>query len=304
MFTQRLLMPRTPSPATAAILLMILATLLTSVGMVMNKFMVLNQHSPDQIVFWRSCFSIIPLLFLIKRQGGLKSLETSQPRLLITRGIMGFLSMVAYCFSLEYLSLFSAESLLHLEPIFVYIMAIFFLRETFHKSSLIALAAAGIGIFTIMSPGRDVASIGGGLATLCALFYAIEIILTRVAGAKDSAVTMFAYYTMVCLLGSGATMLVQGFTWPELSEIPGFVLLAFINLGINLAFTGALRRAPASRLAPLEYLTLAWVTLWQIQIWGETPSLPVVVGALIILASGLWILKRSLHINPPNATAD
>lgn len=219
-------------------------------------------------------------------------MKSSRPKLLRLRGIMGLCSMVAYCYSLEELSIFSAESLLHLEPILVLLLATILLRERPHKNTFIAAGFSIAGVAIMMTPGSDVASFGGFLAFSSATFYAFEIILTRVIRKSATSITIFTHYTLICLLGSCALFLSEGFYWPTLNDLLVFALIAAINTGINLSFTEALRRAPASKLAPLEYLTLAWVTIWQIQIWGQLPTLAVAIGSITILASGLWILTQ------------
>jgi drug/metabolite transporter (DMT)-like permease len=292
MIIQRLSLPQNFPPHLIPIILMVIATLLTSIAMVFNKLLVMGDHPPSQIVFWRSIFTIIPLIFLIKRQGGLSSLKPSRPLTLCLRGFMGFCTIVAYCYSLKELSIFSAESLLHLEPILVLLLATTLLRERPRKNTLIATGLAIAGVAIMMTPGSDILSFGGLLAFSSAVFYALEIIMTRAIGKTATSVTIFFHYTLICFLGSCLLFTFEGFYWPTTNDLLVFALIAMLNTGINLSFTEALRRAPASKLAPLEYLTLAWVTLWQIQIWGQLPSLAVAIGSMIILTSGVWILGQ------------
>ncbi|MEO6169961.1 MAG: DMT family transporter, partial [Lysobacter sp.] len=58
------------------------------------------------------------------------------------------------------------------------------------------------------------------------------------------------------------------------------------------AITAAFRSGSASLLAPLEYTALVWGVLLDVSIWGVLPDAITWLGAGIIIASGLYMLRR------------
>jgi drug/metabolite transporter (DMT)-like permease len=53
--------------------------------------------------------------------------------------------------------------------------------------------------------------------------------------------------------------------------------------------TEAIRRAPATVVAPLSFSSLLWSFLLGVVLWGDVPDAAVFVGAALILASGLLV---------------
>jgi S-adenosylmethionine uptake transporter len=80
------------------------------------------------------------------------------------------------------------------------------------------------------------------------------------------------------------------FVWPDAFSFGLIVALGLVgSLGQFLLFEG-LRRAPASAIAPFEYTSLAWAILWGWLVFHDLPTRHVLIGAAIILCSGLFML--------------
>ena len=69
--------------------------------------------------------------------------------------------------------------------------------------------------------------------------------------------------------------------------------------GLGLVWAGwmyfmarAYSAAPASVIAPFEYLSLPISVMWGFVIWREIPTLMTLAGALLTLSSGMYILYR------------
>ena len=67
----------------------------------------------------------------------------------------------------------------------------------------------------------------------------------------------------------------------------------------------ALTLAPPSAVVPFNYLSLVWATLLGLAIWGDVPTPHLLLGAAVVVASGLYILWRETvrrkHPLPPRA---
>jgi drug/metabolite transporter (DMT)-like permease len=85
---------------------------------------------------------------------------------------------------------------------------------------------------------------------------------------------------------------------PSLNDLGLFVGMGVIGtLGMAL-LTQGYRYAPAAVIAPFDYSTLLWATLFGWIFWRDVPDLNVWLGAAILIASGLYILLRETRLQP------
>ena len=90
--------------------------------------------------------------------------------------------------------------------------------------------------------------------------------------------------------------------WPQWVPIRSADAWVILGVGIagalgQYAITEAFRIGEASQIAPLEYTALIWGVLLDISLWGVLPDAVTWLGAAIIIASGLYLLRRErVHI--------
>jgi drug/metabolite transporter (DMT)-like permease len=124
-----------------------------------------------------------------------------------------------------------------------------------------------------------------------ALFYALAMISIRWLSATEPAATTVFYFT---LFATAVGALSLPFQW-HTPDLPGFLLLAGIGLigGVaQMAMTQAFRLAPASIVAPFEYLALVFAVTLGYLFWSEVPDRYILAGSAIVVGSGLYILHR------------
>jgi drug/metabolite transporter (DMT)-like permease len=131
---------------------------------------------------------------------------------------------------------------------------------------------------------------------LSALAYAISAITVRLLAKTDSVQAMMVWLMAMMALGAGVL------------AIPAWVPLraddAWIIVGVGVAgglgqyaITEAFRLGEASLIAPLEYTALVWGVLLDASLWGVLPDAVTWIGAGIIIASGLYLLRRErVHV--------
>ena len=100
------------------------------------------------------------------------------------------------------------------------------------------------------------------------------------------------------LMAIGATIL----AWPNwvavpMARLPLLCGLAFSGFFAQLAITEAFAHGEASRVAPFEYSALAWGVALDWVLWQVLPDRYTLLGAAIIIASGLYLIRReTVHI--------
>ena len=90
----------------------------------------------------------------------------------------------------------------------------------------------------------------------------------------------------------GAALAPVGWATPSAFDVLLMALVGAVSMGCFVCITRALSVAPASLLAPFQYASIVWAALLGYGIWGDVPGPNVVVGSLIIVASGLVVFAR------------
>ncbi len=121
--------------------------------------------------------------------------------------------------------------------------------------------------------------------------YAVSAITVRVLARTDSTQAITFWLLALMALGAGAL------AWPH--WVPLRAQDAWIIGGIGIAgalgqytITEAFRLGEASLIAPLEYTALIWGVLLDLTLWGVLPDAVTWLGAAIIIASGLYLIRR------------
>ncbi len=93
-----------------------------------------------------------------------------------------------------------------------------------------------------------------------------------------------------------------GFTAPGWGDTAA---LAVAGIGNGIAqywWTRSLTLAPPSAVVPFNYLSLVWASTLGFLIWGDVPTTHLIIGAIIVVCSGLYILWRETvrhgHVRP------
>ena len=157
------------------------------------------------------------------------------------------------------------------------------------RGRAVALMLAAVGLFALMD---------AGLKLLAAFGYAVSAITVRVLARTDSTAAMMVWLLAFLALGAGAL------AWPEWVPIQRGHAALIAGVGIagalgQYAITEAFRLGEASLIAPLEYTALVWGVGLDLALWGVLPDAVTWVGAGIIVASGLYLLRRErVHADP------
>ncbi len=208
---------------------------------------------------------------------------------LFARGAITLAAWLCYFSAARFLQLGQLVTLWFAAPLFVVVLAMHFLRERVGLARWLAIALGFVGTLIAADPSGFSFSPAAALALLGALLWASGIVLTRLIAAREpSLVQMFAS-NMVFLLGTGAMTALQ---WrpPTMRQAWLCLLVGCLGGLGQFALFEAIRRAPASLLAPVEYTALLWAFLLGYLVWADVPAAGVFVGATLIGVAGLSLL--------------
>ena len=271
---------------------MLLASSLLSVQDAITKWLTADYHT-GEIILFRGLATFIPILFFIRRDGGLRCLYTTHLTGLLLRGGLALASTLTFVTALHFLSLPDTLALAFASPLFITALSPTILGERVGWRRWSAVCFGFLGVLLMIKPsGAGIIQWFAVLALASALGSALRDIVTRKLGATDGATTILFYTTLVITSGGAVVSLVLGIHLPPLSDLPLFLIVGGIAGTAHYLAIQAFRFTQASILAPFKYVSLIWGTILGFVIWGDLPGSQTVAGAGLVVAGGLYIIYR------------
>lgn len=269
------------------ILFMCAGVLCLALGDAVSKWLG-EDHSPLQIVFFRTLVSLPLIALLAHFGGGLRTLKTRRPRVHLLRGLIYTGTMGFFVWGLTLLPLAEATAIAFVAPMFVTLLSVPLLGERIDRPVLIASLAGFVGVLIVVRPGGEAFQLGSLVMIAAAVCYALMMITARRYGSREHLWAMVFYMTLIPML---LTALTLPWVWqtPQPEHWPGFLLSGGLGVGATAFITLAFRHAPAAIAAPFDYTAMLWAVLLGWWFWGELPDIWVLVGSLLIIGSGLAI---------------
>ena len=250
------------------------------------------QYPPLQVATLRGLSSLPLVLAWALLTTGLRPLLQIRWSLHVLRGVLGIVMMGSFVYALKRLPMSTAYSIFFVAPLLITALSVPILGEKVGPRRWTAIAIGLLGVLTVLRPTGAGLLTWAGLAVLvAALAYAVSAITVRVLARTDSNQAMV--FWMLAMMAIGAGVL----AWPGWVAVrmQDAWLIAVIGIAGSLGqytITEAFRRGEASLIAPLEYTALVWGVALDLALWGVLPDAITWLGAAIIIASGLYLLRR------------
>ena len=256
-------------------------------------------YPPFQVAALRGLSSLPLVLAWALWTVGPRALLRVRWPLHLLRGVLGIAMMASFVYALKRLPLSTAYSIFFVAPLLITALSVPILGEKVGPRRWSAIAVGLVGVLVVLRPTGEGMLTWAGLAVLVAAFgYAVSAITVRVLARTDPSQAITFWLLALMALGAGTLAL------------PGWVPLRAQDLWIvggigvagaigQYAITEAFRLAEASRVAPLEYSALVWGLLLDLTLWGVLPDAVTWIGAAIIIASGLYLIRRERIVAGP-----
>lgn len=236
---------------------------------------------------------------------GLDLLRTNSPGLEMLRAGALVGSTLCNFTAVRYLPLTVTGAISFTVPLIVTALSVFILRETVGWRRWTAIAVGLIGVLIIVRPGTEVFHPATLLSLGGAVSYACYAMLTRRLAGVDSAGTQQFYGAALPTLVL-APFAIATWIWPTNAlDWTVLVLIGVIGFSGHQFITVAHRFAPASALAPFAYVQILFFTTMSWLVFNQPPDIWLVIGAPIVMGSGLyiWLRERALA-RPPSPIAE
>ncbi len=242
-----------------------------------------------QIAFLRALFGFIVILpFALRR--GISGLKTRVLRLHIARAAVGILGMLSIFYAITHLPLADAVALTFTRPLFLILLAVLFLGEMIRWRRWTATAVGFIGVL-VMAQSQGEFEFASLVALFGALMVALVSVFLKKLSVTEAPTTMMFYFGLFAsIISAFPAMLV----WvpPSFEDLAILVLLACFGSGANFCAIRAFSVGEATAVAPFDYTRLIFSGFLGFFIFAEVPTLAMLVGAGIIVASSLYIVRR------------
>lgn len=280
---------RTLSPTATAILLMIGAIFCFSVMDATAKALA-PRIGTIPAVWARYAGQALVVLILVAPR--LRSVaRTNYPGLQLARSVFLMFGTVFFFFSVANIGLTEATAIMNINPVIITLGAALFLGEKIGLRRALGIVAAMIGALIVIRPGSEVFSPYAVLPLVAAFAYSAYNITTRFVGRNEDPWTSLLY---TALFGAVVMTVAVPFYWQPLDLTSALLMLVIAAFGTlsQLLLIRALAIGEAGMLAPFAYTGLVFATVWGIVFFGEYPDLWTIVGAMIIVAAGVYVWYR------------
>jgi drug/metabolite transporter (DMT)-like permease len=263
-----------------------------------------------EAITMRALVAMPIFLVLLRRAGGVRTAFSGNVRQAIIRALLFMVGYTAYFLAFPAMPLAAVVALYFTAPLFVVALSRPFLGERQSASRWIAVLVGFAGALIVAQPGAGGLGWAALLPITAAVGYGVGQLMARRYGGTMNATELSFHQNWVYLAGA----LLFAFVIAPLAHAPvdtgslGFLLRPWevptaqdaillgltgpIAVGGTIMLTKAYREAPPGAVTPLEYTALIWDAMWGVVLFSEVPDAGTIVGALVIIGSGIFAVSR------------
>ncbi len=257
-----------------------------------------------EVVFFRSAFAIVPVMIVYAWRGELAAaVRTENPLGQASRGALSIVGMFCNFGALARLPLIEANAIGFTSPLIGVALAALVLKERVRIYRWTAVIVGFLGVLVVLAPhlsGDELTIAMASATSIAGVIYAIAgsftnagtMIQTRHLTKSERTSSIVFYFSLICAL-SGLV------TWPfGWIDADGGANLrcsspsAFSAASGHILLTESYRYASASVVAPFDYTSMIWALVLGYAMFGETPTVMIVLGSAIIAGAGLFVIWR------------
>ena len=269
---------------------MVAATILFAASSAASKWLVAT-YPVGEVLFTRTAVSLITCALFILPRTGFAVFHTQRLSHHVMRSVSQGFSQTFLLIAFSLMPLAGAFDINFSSPLFATLVSALLLKEAVGLSRWAALLVGFCGVLIVTNPGADTFQIGALFALANAVLYGSVTAAVRGMTATESAETLTLY--QLALLTAFFTLLLPlGWVTPTPADAVWIVFNGASNAVGQYWWTRALHLAPASAVAPFYYLSLIWASILGFAVWGEIPTVPLIVGSAVVVASGLFLIWR------------
>jgi drug/metabolite transporter (DMT)-like permease len=243
-----------------------------------------------QIVWVRYLVAGTVLALILNRRLAAKFKSRNMKLQLLRGGLLVATNFLFYT-GLRFMPLAESSAISFVGPLMVTALAVPFLGERVGVRRWASVLVGFAGALVVVRPGLGFIDWAALFPLGAAACFAVTAIVTRKLGGLDPVSTTLLLTTFV---GAALTSTVAPFFWtpPTAPALALMVCIGLVGVVAHFAIIKAFVAAPATTVAPYNYTTIVWATVFGFVVFGDRPDPWTLSGAAIIVGSGLYIYYR------------
>jgi drug/metabolite transporter (DMT)-like permease len=275
------------------IMFMIGATVMFAISNAISKWVVAS-YPVGEVMFARSLSSLIVCSAFMLPVTGLAVFATQRLRDHLARGLSQAISQTFTVIAFSLMPLAGAIAINFSAPLFSGLVSVLWLKERAGAARWGTLLVGFIGVLIVVQPGADSFQLGALFALANSVMYGSVTVAVRGMSKTESANTLLMWQ-MVTLAVFHAFLLVFGSRWPTPQDAAFFGSMGVANAAAQYLWTKALHAAPATAVSPFYYFLLVWSLILGFFVWGDIPTMSLLIGSGIVVVSGLFLLFHEVQ---------
>ena len=269
--------------------LIVTATILFSFSDTMAKY--LSQSLPVVEIAWIRYVAFVGLAGSLDARSGPGRFRARRPALQVLRGLGLVGSAIFYMLAIRSMPMAEAAAVSFVSPVLITILSVPVLGEVVGARRWVAVVVGLLGVLVVVRPGTAAFQPAALFALLSSLCWAGASVLTRKMSVAERATTTLLWSAVTGLVVLSVMLPAEAIR-PSADKLALCVVLGVVASTGQYLMVLAYRHAAASILAPFSYLQLIWATALGWLVFGAWPDFWALVGATVIVVSGLYTASR------------
>ncbi|MFV2001740.1 MAG: DMT family transporter, partial [Paracoccaceae bacterium] len=268
----------------------LLAFAVFSVHDVVVKFLG-GVYSPFQIIFFSVLFSFPLITMMLMRDPTPGNLRPVHPWWIAFRTVAGVTTSVSAYYAFSVLPLAQIYAVLFAAPLLITVLSIPILGERVRLRRWLAVIVGLVGVLIVLRPGSSELGLGHLAALSAAFGIALASIIVRKVGRQERAVVLLLYPIIAnfVLMAIALPFVYQPMPITDLGLVG---IISLFSFGAGLLLIVAYKNAEAAIVAPMQYSQIIWAAIFGFWIFDERIDPATMLGAGIVILSGLYIVLR------------
>ena len=256
-----------------------------------------GSYSPVQIVFFSTLLGMPLAMLVLMRDPTDGNLFPRRPGWTALRTGAAVMTGFSVFYAFSVLPLAQTYAILFATPLLITALSVPLLGERVGIHRGAAVVVGLLGVLIVLRPGQgDGLSLGHLAALVGAAGSSLASIIVRKIGSEERGFVLLIYPMMANLAVMGM-MLPFVYQPMPLGDLGALALMAALALAASFGVIAAYTRAPAFQIAPMQYSQIIWAVIFGALFFGEGVDLFTIIGAAVIILSGIYIVMREDRAN-------
>lgn len=258
-------------------------------------------YSPFQIIFFATVFSFPLVTFMLIRDATQGHLRPVHPWWTALRTGSASITGLSAFYAFSVLPLAQVYVIIFASPLIITLLSIPILGERVGLHRMLAVLVGLIGVLVVLQPGTEPLTLGHLAALSTAVFGALASIIVRKIGQDERTVVLMLYPLVANFVVMGAALIWVYVPMP-IADLGGMGVISLFGFLANLFLIAAYKNADAAIVAPMQYSQIIWATVFGYVFFSESVEPATLIGAGIIIASGVYIVMREARLGAKSNT--